>query len=310
MRRYVLAAAALGVLSAWGSENLFWSAPQEGASAAEILLTFVAYSLCAAAALAAVLLTGVQGWRAAFLGGAVLGWLVEGVVVDTMYYAFPFQVVWTPLAWHALVTGLAVVGMGRQAGSWPTWRRLLGWVALGLAGGIWAAYWPIERGGMPDAATTAIYLVGLGLLVPLAHVVLDRIHRVPVPATRLLMVAPGLLLLAWLARVLIAPTPVYLALPVLLLLTVATMRRLGDPSPDGLALGGPAGLRRHAAFLLAPVICVLVATALWATAPAGLPVNIPVAVGTMLASVGLFGWLGVRAVLAGRREARDQPQSA
>ncbi len=33
--------------------------------------------------------------------------------------AFPVQVVWTPLAWHALITALAVAGLGRVAGVWP-----------------------------------------------------------------------------------------------------------------------------------------------------------------------------------------------
>ena len=108
--RYWLAAGTLGAAATWGSENLFWSAPPAGWTPLELAVTWVVYSLCVAAALSAVLWSGVQGWRAVFLGGAVLGWLIEGVVVATMYAAFPFQVVWTPLAWHALITGLVVVG--------------------------------------------------------------------------------------------------------------------------------------------------------------------------------------------------------
>ncbi len=262
MGRYLLAAAALGALAFWGSEVFFWSAPPEGLSVAEVALTWAAYAVCAAAALSAVLATGIQGWRAAFLGGALLGWCVEGVVVPTMYQGFPFQVVWTPLAWHALVTGLLVVGLGRAVGAWPLGRRLGAWAALGLAGGAWAAYWPLERGAMPGLAATGAYLVGLGLLVPLAHLLLDRLGSLPVPGRTTLTVAPLLVLLAWLAQVAVAPSPVFLAWPAVVGLTWWVMRRLGEPGRPGLRLGATGGPASGAAFLLVPVVATCLGVAL------------------------------------------------
>jgi len=302
VRTYAAAAGALGAIALWGSEMFFWSAPQEPVNVISVGMTWFVYALCSAAALSLVLVTGIQGWRAMFLGGAVMGWLIEGVVVATAYDAFPFQVVWTPLAWHGLVTGLVVLGLGRPEGRWPAWRRALTWGVVGVAGGLWASWWPLERGGMPGLATTVPYLVGLGLLVPLGHVALDRLVRVPVPSRRVLLVAPVLLLVGWLVRVVLAPSPLYLVLPMVLGLTAWVMRRWGD-GPIGLELSGvgvSGGLRAHAWFLLAPVGCALVASLLWWAAPEGLPANIVVALGTVAISLWLFG----RLVLGGLRRER------
>ncbi|MGL4280802.1 MAG: hypothetical protein ACRCS0_10585, partial [Albidovulum sp.] len=90
--RFTLASFALGGVSYYGSEAFFWSFPPEGITPADWAMTVVAYSLVAACTLAAVIWSGLGGWRALFLGGALGGWLVEGVIVDTMYDAFPFQV--------------------------------------------------------------------------------------------------------------------------------------------------------------------------------------------------------------------------
>lgn len=304
VKTYLAASGALGAITLWGSEMLFWSAPRGPVSVVELALTWLAYAVCSAAALSMVLVTGVQGWRAVFLGGAVLGWTVEGVVVATMYDAFPFQVVWTPLAWHALVTGLVVVGAGRVAGRWPLWRRVATWLVVGVVAGLWASWWPIERGAMPSLGATAAYLVGLGLLVPVGHLVLDRVGHVAVPSRPVLLMAPVILGVGWLVRFVLAPTPLYLVLPVLLALTWWLMRRWSDEAPrPGLALGGGsgggvgAGVRAQAPFLIAPVVGSLLASQLWRGVPEGLPFHIVVALASIAVSLWLFG----RLVLGARR---------
>lgn len=298
VRSYIVASAALGAIATWSSENLFWSAPPDGWTPLEFAMTWMAYSVCAAAALSAVLATGVRGWPAVLLGGALLGWLVEGVVAGTMYEAFPFQLVWTPLAWHALVSGVLVLGIGRLAGRWPLRRVLGAWVLVGLLGGLWAAYWPRERDVLPGGLTVAGYLIGVGLLVPLAQVVLDRLGRVPVPSRTLpsravLLVAPTLLLVAWLFRLAAAPRPVMLSLPCLLVLTIWIMRRLGVSGRPGIELGPPGTPGRHGVFLVAPAVATVVAALLWTAAPGGLPIEGLVAGALCLVSLGLYlraGW--------------------
>lgn len=298
MRRYWSAAAALGLAATWGSENLFWSAPRADLTAVGLAMTWAAYTLCAAAALSAVLWSGIQGWRAVLLGGALLGWLIEGVIVATMYDAFPFQVVWTPLAWHALVTGVGVVGVGRMAGRWPAARMAAAWAGLGAWAGLFALWWPLDRDDLPTgwAAATQLggYLVLLGLAVPASHVILDRLGTLAVPSRRVLLVAPALLGLLWLARVAFAPSPPYVALPVVLLLTLWTMRRLGSPGRP-LDLGPAAAPRRHLLSLVAPGVATVVATVGW-TVTDGLPAHVPVALVGCAVSLWLYGGSVRRAV--------------
>ena len=72
-----------GLIAFWGSENLFWSAPTEATGILDLILTATAYSVAVASVLGAVIWSGITGWRALFFGGALLGWLVEGVLVST-----------------------------------------------------------------------------------------------------------------------------------------------------------------------------------------------------------------------------------
>lgn len=282
--RYLLATLALGVITDWASETFFWSAPPSPVLLWERLLTMLMYAACAGTALSAVLVTGARGLRALFLGGAILGFLVEGVVVGTMYEAFPFQIVWTPLAWHALVSGLVVLGFGRMAGRLPALTMAAGWLAVGLFGGVWAQYWPLERGTMPGLAETLLYLGGLGLAVPLAHVVLDRIGLLGVPPRWALLALPLLALAVWMAGTIPVPSVLRLSCPVMIVLTVRAMRS-GGPAP--LFFGPAAPPWKHVLFLIAPVTAALIAIPGWRQF-GGVAVNVPVALGTGAAGLGLW----------------------
>ncbi len=293
---YLTAAAGLGLITFYGSENLFWSAPMPGMTPLDLLLTAIAYSVCAAAVLSAVLITGLTGWRALFLGGALLGWLVEGVIVGTAYEAFPLQLVWTPMAWHALITGVGVVGLCRAGVGWPVWQQVAALAALGLVAALWAQFWPLERGAMPGIGATLVYLTGVGLLVPLGNLMLDRAGWLQRPPAPVLWIAPGLLLLLWVAQSYFAPSPVRLSVPVLVLVTLWIMHRLGAPPPrDGVSFGEPAPLWRHGLFLLVPLVAGVVAVPGWRLFQ-GLGVNQPFALTTGLLSLGLWFWLMVRAL--------------
>lgn len=289
--RYLAAAFLIGLFAVWGSENLFWSAPNADLTAISLLLTWIAYSICAAAALSASMAAGLTGWRGAFLGGALLGWTVEGVVVTTMYDAFPAQLVWTPLAWHALVTGLAVFALSRAAVHWSAARRLAAWAGLGLFGALFAQYWPIERGAMPSLSQTAAYLAGLGLAVPAANILLDRLGPLDVPPRRWLTAAPALLLAGWLARLALGFNLAMFALPALAALTIWIMFRLGRRGAV-FSLGAPSRKPwRHLTFMAAPLITACGAAAGWRVFPQGLETNIPVALSTGVAGLALFGFL-------------------
>lgn len=306
---YAAASLCFGAMSFFASENMFWSAPRPGAGPVDWALTIVAYSLCAAAALSGVLWSRLGGWRALFLGGAIMGWLVEGVLVGTAYDAFPLQLVWTPLAWHALISALGVVGLARYGVHAPWWAHVAGLTALGLALGAFGLYWPLERGRMPSPVAVLGYLVGLGTLVPVCSLVLDRIGRVSRSSGRPLLIAPVLLALGWCVRFALAPNVVRVSVPLLVATTLWMMRRLSErtdaPPSDELALGDRAPWWRHALFLWMPLTASIVCVIGWAKT-AGLHTNIPFALGTGVASFVLFVRLGFAAI----RRVKSSPRAA
>ncbi len=297
--RYFLAALAIGAIAVWASENMFWSAALPTLTAEELFITWLAYSFCVASAMSAVFLTGVTGFRAAFLGGAIVGWLAEGVIVGTMYQAFPFQLVWTALAWHALISGAVVFGLGRGSVHWPVSRQILVWLAVGLFAGLWAQFWPLERTDLPGGQGLFLYLLGFGGLVPVAHIVLDRLTPLESPPRLVLAVAPALLGVLWIMQSLGTPSVLRLALPVLLLLTVWMMKRLG--TGRGLIdLGSPApNPARHFLFLLAPFTAAMLATLGWGRL-GGFEANVLIALTTGPVSLLIYLWLLFRSIRSGK----------
>ncbi len=299
MGRYVLASLALGLITIWGSENLFWTAPPADLTVAEWLMTWAAYAICSAAALSAVALTGLGGWRGVFLGGVVFGYAIEGVIVDTVYDAFPFQLVWTAMAWHALFTALGLVWLWRWAVG-RSWATLVG-VLLGISlfGTIFGTFWATERQDLPTGDIVLFYLAGVGFVVPLGHLILDRLHTVPRPPRWVLLICPALLTLLWLAKTATAFAPQRLALPVVVGLTLWAMSRLGERNP--VALGGTGQPRwRHLFFPLAPALTALCVVPIWESG-ALFQGNWITLLLTGPLSVGLWLWL---LVAAARRPAR------
>ena len=290
--RYVILSLSLGTIAVWGSENWFWFAPPSDLTLVTFGLTVLVYSLAAACAVSAVILTGVRGWTAAFLGGAIVGYCAEGVVVGTIYDEFPIYMVWTPLAWHALLTGGVVLGLGR-ADLTPLWRTAV-WLAFGLFGSYWAQYWPAERPGLTGGAPLALYLIGAGGLVVAAQLVLDRIGDLPRPRLAVLLVAPGLVALVWLWQTVTGFVPQRLALPAVLLLIVWMMRRAGRAA-TGPDLGHRAGWQ-HGLFLIAPLTATALAPILWAQDLGTLAANWVTLIVTALLSLGALARLAYCAV--------------
>ena len=298
--RYIIASFALGLIAVWASESFFWSAPMPDLTVAGWFLTWLAYALACAVVLTAVGLSGISGIRGVFLGGALMGFLIEGVVVDELYRSFPFHLVWTPLAWHALITSVCVFGMARVAPHWPLWRHLLTLIGLGLFGATFATFWPSERDVMPPGDVTLFYLAGIGLVVPLGLIALDRIGQVPRPPLWVALIVPGLALALWVGKTIASPAPIRLVFPIMAGLTLWAMWRLGGAGP--VSFGAPGAVRRHLLFPLAPVITAFIAVPIWENVGA-LEGQAVVAFVTVPVSLGWWLWLLWRA-------ARLQPRSA
>jgi hypothetical protein len=270
---------------------MFWAAPAPDLTVVEWLMTWVAYALASACALSAVSWSGLGGWRGLFLGGALLGFVVEGVIASTMYDGFPFQLVWTPLAWHALLTALALGGLGRVGWVWP--RILAGYVALGVVTGAFALFWPLERVADYGVVPVGVYLVGVGLGVPLGQWGLGRIGTAPRPPGWVLCVVPGMALALWAVQTVFAPSPVRLACPAMIGMTVWAMRRLGGGGV--VSFGAPGGWPLLA--MAVPVVMSGIALMGWAwVGPVAM--NIPVALVTAPIALGLWLWCLWRAMRA------------
>ena len=296
--RYGAAALSLGMIALWGSENLFWTVPQEPLRLGEWVATWAAYSLVAAAALSVVLWAGIGGWRAAFLGGAVLGFGIEGVIVGTMYDAFPAQVVWTPLAWHGVVTGLLVLALPRRLARGALAVQVLGLLALGVLGATWGLYWRNERPVMPGYEVALPYLFGLALPVVAANVALDKLGLIERPSPLILWAAPGALLILWLVRAVLTGSVVVRACPAMILTTAWILRRLGR-SGEPVSFGPAAPLWRHGLFLLMPLTVAMLVVPGW-QAFGPVAVNVPVALGAGAVGLGLWLWLLWQAARAPR----------
>ncbi len=294
--RYLALCVALGVVAVWASENLFWFIPPPDLAPLDLLWSVIGYSIACGVALSAVIGTGVRGVQAAFLGGAIVGYVAEGVIVGTIYSPLPFFWVWTPLAWHALLSGALVLGVGRAGHALGPRRTALIWVALGVGAAFWAQYWPSERTALPTISVLASYLVGFGGLLLVAHRTMDRLAYLPRPPRAVLWIAPGLASLVWVAQGVADLNPMRVLLPLVMGLLWWTMRRLGQPS-DPVSLGAPVPLAHHALFLLAPAIAVVLAPMGWRLGWGTLQANVVVAT---LTCIGSIVWLGRLVVVAAK----------
>lgn len=131
------------------SERVFWSFWRADDSAQELGITFLAYSLVAAWAIHAIRIFRVSSADGFFLIGALVGWLSEGVLVNTAYgdatNPFPLSISFTGLSWHALISVMVGWYWLPRAFAAGSTSLVLKWTAgLGACWGLWACYVPTE----------------------------------------------------------------------------------------------------------------------------------------------------------------------
>jgi hypothetical protein len=107
------------------------------------------------------------------------------------------------------------------------------------------------------------YLVALGFGVPLAHVALDRIAVIERPHIAVLWMFPALAAGIWLMKSAAMLSPVRLAFPLVVGLTLWAMMRLGRARKGGIDLGAGGPVWRHFLFPLAPLLAVLIVVPIW-----------------------------------------------
>ena len=170
-----------GLVVVYYSESMFWSGLERKLDGIEFGITALVYSIVFYLVLLIADRFQVQtpaGW---FLLGAVYGWLVEGVIVQTTYEALPLTISWTALGWHApisVLVGWYGMRWWMRRGWWPT---LLACIGLGIFQGIWSLGWWQEQFNDPNAVTGApidvlLSNLILGVTLVVGYWGADRLH--------------------------------------------------------------------------------------------------------------------------------------
>ncbi|MGF1666095.1 MAG: hypothetical protein ACFCVC_07450 [Acidimicrobiia bacterium] len=166
MRR-LLAIASLGLLTFSVSESMFWGSWTAAYSGPDVVFTILAYTIVVVAVLFCLERLRPAGRNGVFLGGALLGWLVEGTIVATTYEALPLSIAWTGLAWHALLSVLGAWVVLPRILAMPLRPRIAALAAVGVAWGSWAAAMQADTGVLDAPLTFAAYVglctLGMGL---------------------------------------------------------------------------------------------------------------------------------------------------
>jgi hypothetical protein len=209
------------------SELFFWARPLPGMVPPEGLATYLAYVAAAYVFMMVIGAFRVRSLPALFLAGAAYGWLVEGVIVQTMYDDLPFSISFTGLAWHALISvliGWAALPMVLRRG-----RRL--WTAalscgVGLAYGLWALWWWTEEPPAASLSDFAIFSFSCTLILAIAYGLSARTPPVSFHPSRFESCGALCVVGAYFLLVAVPSRPVALAiLPPLALMLWATLRR-------------------------------------------------------------------------------------
>nr|MBA3826841.1 hypothetical protein [Ktedonobacterales bacterium] len=165
-----------GYVFVYFSEMSFWTRPLVSVVWPGIIGNWLAYSLAAYVFLGVVGAAQPQRWASVFLCGALFGWLVEGVLVATMYEDLPLSISFTGLAWHALLTvgiGWYLLPRALRASFWA----FTGWCTVVGAGlGFWAMTWWFEPGLQKTSLPLFATLITLHTLVlGIVYVLLGRV---------------------------------------------------------------------------------------------------------------------------------------
>ncbi|HEY7019548.1 MAG TPA: hypothetical protein VH349_00425 [Ktedonobacterales bacterium] len=221
----ILLALLVGYVFVYFSEMLFWARPLESTTFPGILGTILVYAFAAWLFLAVVTAFRVRSLAALFLAGAVFGWLIEGVFVQTLYGELPISVSLTGLSWHALITVL----FGWYLLQWSlrfasAWRTLGIAILAGTIAGAWSLTWWAETGERTPIITFATYIGVATLCLILVYWLISLLRVSAFRPTLVETVIVLLLALAYFALVTIPAQPLALfILPPLLLVVLVTL---------------------------------------------------------------------------------------
>jgi len=167
----------LGYVFLYFSELLFWAKYKSDYTIAGLILTWVIYSFAAYIVIIIIERGKLKTYYGLFLAGSMFGWLVEGLVVYTMYDAFPFQIVWTGLAWHALISVLLGIYLFDILSHRYVKKTVFTSLAIGIVYGFWSVWWTIEDGLATPAVSYFLFILGSTILLIVAYITLNYTYH-------------------------------------------------------------------------------------------------------------------------------------
>ncbi len=237
----------LGYLLAFYSEFLFYGQRSDPTlpepPLTDLISLWIAYTAMAYLLLSIIRYFRVQSLPALFVAGAAYGWMLEGMVVATLYQSLPLTISFTALAWHApidVVLGLSwMPRLLQEASLWKTAGAMLG---MGVVWGIWMLWpWYEIGNGMDAGAFLGFGLLSTAALLP-AYWLLGRQQLTDFQPRRIpLLILSVLLAILYLVNGLTNYNAAALILPILLLVCwggLAHSRRREPPGDLLPALSG------------------------------------------------------------------------
>jgi hypothetical protein len=229
----------LGYLLVFYSEFLFYGQRSDPtlpiSPLVDLIPLLLAYSAMAYLLLSMIRFFRVQSLPGLLVAGAAYGWILEGMVVATMYEAIPFTISFTALAWHGPIDILlGLYWIPRQLQNSPPGKIALVFSGMGILWGFWLVWpWSEVGFGIQREVFLRFSLLTTGLLIT-AYWLLGRLDLKNFHPGRLPLILLGCLLaLFYTQNAILNYGLLALILPFLLLLCGWALQQNRSRSPGG-----------------------------------------------------------------------------
>jgi hypothetical protein len=166
----------------WGvSERIFWSLirPDDMESPFFFVFSLVPYLVATYCVFLVLQYFRVNSVAGVLLGGAIFGWITEGIVAMTTFggagMPFPISLSWTGLSWHMLISVGLFLWLHRKLMAKSFARALLFSVGAGLFWGFWSMTWFLETPPLlNDMGQFIVHAFGVTVLMIIGHILMNR----------------------------------------------------------------------------------------------------------------------------------------
>lgn len=224
----LLAILSSGYILFFFSEQFFWARVRPEDTVGNWLMTWLVYSVMAYVMLATIQRFHVRNGWALFLTGALVGWLAEGLIVQTAYESLPLSLSFTGLAWHAILSvWIGWYGLQKLIRSNQYGKTALISALIGVGWGFWSISWWLEEGEVVTPwGEYATFVLLSSLLLIASYALYTWVSTAPFVPQRRGLLAAALFFAFWFLFNTLPTTPIAtLILPLLLLSLYLPLRR-------------------------------------------------------------------------------------